>query len=418
MSRPDAVYWRNTNQLDSLEFTPSRLVYNRIPRWILNLLILQVALGAVIACGVRMTPVMGWARTLSGAAKTPATQSPAPQATSPQPATPKIPTAAGKSQPVARVVGAPTAPAAPAPAPAPAATPATVVPLISAEDLADLVTFVASQLIATLVVCIVALPMVRQAIRRHAGGLKDVFEAIRAMAAGVAPKPLTAGRPGESGFLALAFNDMMARLLAQRKELVEANENLERKVATRTQELREAAEKLEKMAQIDSLTSLANRRALIDQGERRFNVAVHQNEDLVCLMIDLDNFKSVNDTLGHATGDEVIRVAADTLRASCRPDDLPARLGGDEFTILMNTQGLQQATAIAQRLQDEFQRRIETALAGKTVKSMPSMSIGITTLRSAAAKNLADLMSHADTALYQAKNGGKARAQVYTKEAA
>jgi len=147
-------------------------------------------------------------------------------------------------------------------------------------------------------------------------------------------------------------------------------------------------------------------------------VATAQNEDLVCLMIDLDNFKSVNDTLGHAAGDEVIRVAADTLRASCRPDDLPARLGGDEFTILMNTQGVHQATAIAQRIQDEFHRRIETALTGKTAKSMPSMSIGITSLRSAAAKNLAELMSHADTALYQAKHGGKARAQVYTRDAA
>jgi len=409
MSRPDAVYWRNTNHLDSLEFTPSRLVYNRIPRWILSLLVLQVVLGAVIACGVRVTPVMAWARNLAGAAQAPAT--PETPVSKPQPA------AAAKPLPVVRVAGAPVTPVTPA-TPARPPAPPTPATLISAEDLADLVTFVGSQLVATVLVCLIALPMVRGAIHRHAGGLKDVFEAIRAMAAGVAPKPLTAGRPGESGFLALAFNDMMARLMAQRKELVEANENLERKVAARTQELREAAEKLEKMAQIDSLTGLANRRALIEQGERRFNVATAQNEDLVCLMIDLDNFKSVNDTLGHAAGDEVIRVAADTLRASCRPDDLPARLGGDEFTILMNTQGVHQATAIAQRIQDEFHRRIETALTGKTAKSMPSMSIGITSLRSAAAKNLADLMSHADTALYQAKNGGKARAQVYTKDAA
>jgi diguanylate cyclase (GGDEF)-like protein len=389
MSRPDAVYWRNTNHLDSLEFTPSRLVYNRIPRWILGLLVLQVILGGALACAARMTPVMAWTRELTGAIQHAAPPAPAP-------ATPP-----GKR----------------APAPAARTSPEPASP-ISAEDLANLLIFAGSQLVAMSLVTLVALPIVRRAIRRHAGGLKDVFEAIRAMAAGVAPKPLTAGRPGESGFLAMAFNDMMARIAAQRKELVEANENLEKKVEMRTQELREAAEKLEKMAQIDVLTGLANRRALMDQGEQRFGAAVRAGQDLVCLMIDLDNFKSVNDTLGHAMGDEVIRVAADTLRASCRPDDLPARLGGDEFTVLMATAGITQATAIAQRLQDEFRRRIETTLNGKTVKSMPSMSIGITSLRSAAAGSLADLMNHADTALYQAKHGGKARAQVYSRDAA
>jgi diguanylate cyclase len=368
-TRPDAVYWRNTNQLDSMEFTPSRLVYNRVPRWILGLLVLQMLLGAAIACAVRVTPLMAWARELAG--RVPALTAPIP-----------------------------------------------VLNRISAEDLANLMTFAGSQLLAMALVHLIAVPFVRRAIKRHAGGLKDVFEAIRAMAAGLAPKPLTAGRPGESGFLALAFNDMMARIAAQRKELIEANETLEKKVAMRTQELREAAEKLEKMAQIDALTGLANRRALMDQGEQRVAAAFRTSSDLVCLMIDLDNFKSVNDTLGHAMGDEVIRVAADTLRASCRPDDLPARLGGDEFTVLMSGGALTQATSIAQRLQDEFRRRIETALTGKTIKSTPSMSIGITSLKSAGAATLAELMNHADTALYQAKHGGKARAHVYSKDAA
>jgi diguanylate cyclase len=287
------------------------------------------------------------------------------------------------------------------------------------SDASVMLSFAASQLAATVLVQLVTLPLVRRALRRHAGGLKDVFDAIRAMAAGVTPRPLTAGRPGESGFLALAFNDMMARLAAQRKELIEANETLEKKVAARTQELREAAEKLEKMAQIDALTGLPNRRALMDQGEQRVNAALRMGTDLVCLMIDLDNFKLANDTLGHAKGDEVIRIAADTLRDSCRPDDLPARLGGDEFTLLMATQGLSQASMVAQRLQEEFRKRIETALKdAPQLKTMPSMSIGITSLKSADAARLADLMNHADTALYEAKRGGKARAQVYHKGAA
>jgi diguanylate cyclase (GGDEF)-like protein len=384
MSRPDAVYWRNTNQLNSLEFSPGRLVYNRVPRWVLSLMILQVVLGALIGCAVLLTPAREWSRTLTRSAF----------ANAHAPAT--------TAQPVAQ----------------PAGGLARLASLISLEDAAVALSLAASQLAAAVLIQLIALPLVRRALRRHAGGLKDVFEAIRAMAAGVAPKPLTAGRPGESGFLALAFNDMMARIAAQRKELVEANETLEKKVEIRTQELREAAEKLEKMAQIDALTGLANRRALMDQGERRVSSAVHGAGDLVCFMIDLDNFKNVNDTLGHAMGDEVIRIAADTLRGCCRPDDLPARLGGDEFTVLMGAEAAPRVVVIAQRLQDDFRTRIDAALKDAPAKSRPSMSIGVASLRSADVASLADLMSRADTALYQAKHGGKARAQVYRKDAA
>jgi diguanylate cyclase (GGDEF)-like protein len=397
MSRPDAVYWRNTNHLNSLEFSPGRLVYNRIPRWISMLLLAQVLLGAVIWCAARALPINSW---ISGKDANQAAAMVAPNGAKPAPA--------------------------PAAAPAKSGGPGQVPPrwawltrIMPTSDASVMLSFAASQLAATVLVQLVTLPLVRRALRRHAGGLKDVFDAIRAMAAGVTPRPRTARRPGESGFLALAFNDMMARLAAQRKELIEANETLEKKVAARTQELREAAEKLEKMAQIDALTGLPNRRALMDQGEQRVNAALRMGTDLVCLMIDLDDFKLANDTLGHAKGDEVIRIAADTLRDSCRPDDLPARLGGDEFTLLMATQGLSQASMVAQRLQEEFRKRIETALKdAPQLKTMPSMSIGITSLKSADAARLADLMNHADTALYEAKRGGKARAQVYHKGAA
>ncbi|MDQ3440718.1 MAG: diguanylate cyclase, partial [Planctomycetota bacterium] len=278
--------------------------------------------------------------------------------------------------------------------------------------------FAATQLIVMLVVQLTAIPLLRRALRHHTGGLKDLFEAIRSMSTGVVPKPLAAGRPGEIGFLALAFNDMIARLLANRKELIEANQSLERRVEARTHELREAAEKLEKMARIDALTGLANRRALMDEGESKFHISTRDGADVVCLLIDLDNFKAVNDTLGHAKGDDLIRAAADTIRHCCRPHDLVARLGGDEFVAILALDDVAPAAAISQRLQVDFQLHSERLLANTALTKLPSMSIGIVSRKTSNAADLDQLMAHADSALYQAKNAGKGRAQVYVRGAA
>jgi diguanylate cyclase (GGDEF)-like protein len=220
------------------------------------------------------------------------------------------------------------------------------------------------------------------------------------------------------GFLALAFNDMIARLLAQRKELVEANRSLERRVEERTHDLRKAVEKLETMARIDALTALPNRRALLDEGDARFHAAVRDDSDLACLLIDLDNFKGVNDTLGHATGDDLLRIAADTLRRCCRPQDLAARLGGDEFVVIMTLDDVAHAAAVSERLRSDFQTHSVKLLAGAKLKAMPSMSIGITLRKSVQSTSLEQLMAHADAALYQAKSQGKARTHIHLQGAA
>ena len=355
MNRPDALYWRNTNQLSSLEFVPGRLVYHRIPKMVGYLLLAQCALGSAAWLGLQSDLARFWLQT-------------------------------GLGEHAASFLDARAHP---------------------------VLSFLGTQLFVTLLIHLTTIPLLRRGLHNHAGGLKDLFEAIRSMSSGVVPKPLAAGRPGEIGFLALAFNDMIARLLANRKELIEANQSLERRVAARTQELQEAAAKLEKMARIDALTGLANRRALMDEGDAKFAASARDGADVVCLLVDLDNFKGVNDTLGHAKGDELIRVAAESLRRCCRPFDFVARLGGDEFVVLMMMEDVAPAAAISQRLQDDFKAQSGQLLAGATLKKMPSMSIGITSRKTAHANTLEQLMAHADTALYMAKNEGKARAHIY-----
>lgn len=360
MNRPDALHWRNTNRLNTMEFTPGQLVYDRIPGWIGCLLAAQCVLGMFLWLGVRaalgealVQGALGerWTALLNGGG-------------------------------------------------------------------GGTLAFIASQLLVLTALLLVAIPLLRRALRHHAGGLKDIFEAISSMANGVVPKPVAAGRPGEAGFLALAFNDMIARLLAQRKELVEANRALERRVEERTHELHKAVEKLESMARVDALTGLPNRRALLDEGDSKYHMSIRDDADMACLLIDLDNFKGVNDTLGHATGDKLLQVAADTLRRCCRPHDLPARLGGDEFVVLMTLDDIADAASVSQRLQSDFQTQSMNLLRGAKLKAMPSMSIGITSRKSAKTTSLEQLMGHADAALYRAKSEGKARTHIHLQGAA
>jgi diguanylate cyclase (GGDEF)-like protein len=403
--RPDAVNWSNTNTLSTLEFSPRQLVYRRLTRWALRTSILQAALAVAlsIAMPVALWHVMGWLP--SGAAT--AGSSAEPQA--PSPTAPRSNMVVVKR---ARDSSAPVAPAARADENVTAGQPgggSRFMPWISCA---------LAQVAALLLAQLVLLPMISTTLRAHASGSKELFDAIRSMAAGVVPKPLAAGGPGETGYLAMAFNDMTTRLLASRRALVEANEMLERRVKERTQELQEANEKLERMASTDVLTGLANRRALMQRGQILFQSSIHNDSDLAVFLVDLDHFKAVNDTLGHKKGDELITVAANVLREGCRTDDLTARLGGDEFIVLMPTGSLEAVTAKAEEIQSEFQRQVRLSFSDQALPKLPSMSIGLTSRRQSGAATFAELIQRADLALYRAKDLGRGRAEVYEPRAA
>src|SRR5687768_749623 len=309
--RRDALHFRNTNELNSLEGSPGKLIYHRIPRWVAFILLRQAVPSVGVWCVLRTgAPVEVWTAWLVA----------------------QLPAAAPNNQAAAPIT----------------TFGASIGQLVRHAHFTNVACFAMSQLASLVVLRLVVIPQVSKRLQRHGDGLKDVFEAIRGMAMGVVPKPLSAGRPGEAGILALAFNDMTARLLSQKNELIEANQTLEKKVHDRTRELREAAEAMERMAAIDALTGLANRRALADHGQRKFNVADYEGSDLVCVMVDLDNFKKVNDTYGHQRGDDLIKLAADTLRRCSRAQDLAARLGGDEFVVIMPLDGLSTAASIAE----------------------------------------------------------------------
>ena|GEM_PF-6067981 len=158
------------------------------------------------------------------------------------------------------------------------------------------------------------------------------------------------------------------------------------------------------MARRDDLTGLENRRSMELALETELHRAVATGRRLSLMMIDLDHFKAVNDSDGHAAGDEVLRVAAEFLRAHLRTQDRIARWGGDEFLVMMADLDGAQARVVAERLRGEFGSDIRARGA--------TMSIGIADTSTLPANwdgRAATLISNADACLYAGKRAGRNR---------
>jgi len=163
----------------------------------------------------------------------------------------------------------------------------------------------------------------------------------------------------------------------------------------------------------DSLTALPNRALLLDRIEQAIARASRRGGTLGLLFIDLDNFKRVNDSLGHQSGDALLVAAAKRLTACVRPSDTVARLGGDEFVILLDqltSEATAEAILLAQRILKQFEQPF--SLGGKDY--FVSVSVGIA-LADGAEKmpDVDTLLRDADVATYRAKSGGKARYVVF-----
>ncbi len=159
----------------------------------------------------------------------------------------------------------------------------------------------------------------------------------------------------------------------------------------------------------DPLTGLANRRRFVEQSEAAL-AARARSGSIAALFLDLDDFKTVNDSLGHVAGDELLVAVATRIRNAVRSEDLAARLGGDEFGILLlDIDDVGYATSVAERLLEAFQAPLTVVDTQVEV----SASIGIA-IDSLAMTSVDDLLGDADVAMYQAKALGKGRHHVFT----
>jgi diguanylate cyclase (GGDEF)-like protein len=163
-----------------------------------------------------------------------------------------------------------------------------------------------------------------------------------------------------------------------------------------------------RQAVTDELTGMPNRRALYERLDR--TVAAHADGRLSLLLIDLDGFKEVNDSLGHSAGDLLLREIGPRLRDALRDEDLLARLGGDEFGVLLEDAGVDNAVAVASRVRRALERPLEV----EGLELMVDASIGVATYPQHGTDADA-LMQHADVAMYHAK-AARTGCEVYTPE--
>ena len=176
-------------------------------------------------------------------------------------------------------------------------------------------------------------------------------------------------------------------------------------------EQKRAEQELRYLANYDTLTSLPNRSLLSERLARAIVRARRENGHVAVLFLDLDRFKDVNDSLGHATGDRVLRAAAERVQHAVGPQHTVARLGGDEFTVVL--EGLaapEEAEEVARRVIESF--ALPLAL-DEHHEITVSPSIGIS-LFPDHAQVPTELLKHADTAMYQAKAAGRRTWQVYS----
>lgn len=210
----------------------------------------------------------------------------------------------------------------------------------------------------------------------------------------------------ESSERDLAFangaNDFITKPM-QPTELL-ARVGVHQKLAQTIRALEEHRQLLQEQATTDVLTNLKNRRAFTELGLQHCSLARRHNNDLSLIALDIDRFKKINDTYGHAGGDEALVATAKVLKASTRTTDVVARVGGEEFAILLPNTNRVGAGVLAERIRVAVKDN-QVSVAGAVLSL--TVSIGVASFGGATNASLDQLMQVADRRLYLAKQTGR-----------
>lgn len=170
-------------------------------------------------------------------------------------------------------------------------------------------------------------------------------------------------------------------------------------------------DRLASQARHDPLTGLANRTLLHERLRAARDASVQRGEPLLVLSVDIDGFKPVNDSYGHAAGDALLLELARRIQACTRSGDTAARTGGDEFTLLLPGSGAGVAAGMARRIMDAVAEPVQ--VAGKELRMTASVGIALGSGSGSRAEKIEDLLEWADQAMYAAKRAGRSRYVMY-----
>ena len=199
--------------------------------------------------------------------------------------------------------------------------------------------------------------------------------------------------------------DDIKRLVSENQD---ANEEFELKIKKYTKEFGETINRLEELACKDQMTGLYNRYQILELGEKVFENAVLHDKDFAVMMIDIDNFKLINDTYGHLIGDQVLKTFGKRLRSSVGKEDLVGRYGGEEFVVML---------FCSKPNAEEVGERLRSVIADNdfslenNVKLQVTISVGIASRRYED-QDLKSLIKRADQMLYKAKESGKNKVMI------
>jgi diguanylate cyclase (GGDEF)-like protein len=165
-------------------------------------------------------------------------------------------------------------------------------------------------------------------------------------------------------------------------------------------------DELRTLAALDPLTGILNRREFYERASAEFSRSVRSGVPFTLILIDVDNFKEVNDRYGHPCGDRVLIALVDTIKWNIRPHDLVSRLGGDEFGVLLVDANGDSTNLLQRRILDEWNKAGTLSDDGQQITA--SISMGVTSWDAANA-SFEDVVRRADKLLYQAKDTGRNR---------
>lgn len=206
------------------------------------------------------------------------------------------------------------------------------------------------------------------------------------------------------------MGNVLQEIISQLQEIKSTGSNFGAKLQSSQQEIESLRKNLEKAtaeSRLDFLTGLHNRRAFDEMIDEHIEAAEKQLKDVCLLMIDIDHFKKFNDTWGHQTGDEVIKLVGKALQGNVRGSDVVARFGGEEFVVMLPGTPINGAMVVAEN--------IRKTIAGNRLKRKDTqeelgqitVSIGVSRFRVGEHDTVPFMIKRADEALYSAKRGGR-----------